>query len=344
MSGLESWSEEKQSGWLYRELAKAERDPHVSALFAKLALEADSQAIQWEKTLAANAQALPAFSPSLRARLVIAIARRIGPRRMRGALAAIKVRGLSAYSAAPVSGHAMPTSVEEIGRGHRSVGGGNLRAAIFGINDGLVSNASLILGVVGANVANAAVLTTGIAGMLAGAMAMAAGEFVSVSSQREMYEYQISLEADELKEYPEAEAEELALIYEARGLPLDEARRMAHTLISNPAHALDALAREELGLNPQELGSPTGAAVFSFVSFAIGALVPMLPFFVGARLPDAAWIGALLAALGLFATGAAMSLFTGRRAVRSGLRMLLIGGGAGAVTYAIGHVIGAGIG
>jgi len=344
MSGLESWSEEKQSGWLYRELAKAERDPHVSALFGKLALEADAQAIQWEKTLAANAQALPAFSPSLRARLVIAIARQIGPRRMRGALAAIKVRGLSAYSTAPVGGHAMPTSVEEIGRGHRSVGGGNLRAAIFGINDGLVSNASLILGVVGANVANATVLTTGIAGMLAGAMAMAAGEFVSVSSQREMYEYQISLEADELKEYPEAEAEELALIYEARGLPLDEARRMAHTLISNPEHALDALAREELGLNPQELGSPIGAAVFSFVSFAIGALVPLLPFFIGARLPDAAWIGAFLAALGLFATGAAMSLFTGRRAVRSGLRMLLIGGGAGMVTYAIGHLIGAGVG
>ncbi len=342
MSGLESWSEEKQSGWLYRELAKAERDPRISELFAKLALEADAQAGQWEKTL--RAQTLPAFSPPLRARMVIALARRIGPRRMRGALAAIKVRGLSAYSAAPVGGHAMPTSVEDIGRGHRSVGGGNLRAAIFGINDGLVSNASLILGVVGANVANATVLTTGIAGMIAGAMAMAAGEFVSVSSQREMYEYQISLEADELKEYPEAEAEELALIYEARGLPLEEARRMAHTLISNPEHALDALAREELGLNPQELGSPFGAAAFSFVSFAIGALVPMLPFFLGAKLPEAAWIGAALAALGLFATGAAMSLFTGRHALRSGMRMLLIGGGAGALTYAIGHVIGGGIG
>ena len=342
MSGLESWREEKQSGWLYRELAKAERDPEISALFGKLALEADAQARQWEKTL--GTQTLTPFAPSLRARLVIAIARRIGPRRMRGALAAIKVRGLSAYSAAPVGGHAMPTSVEEIGRGHRSVGGGNLRAAIFGINDGLVSNASLILGVVGANVANATVLTTGIAGMLAGAMAMAAGEFVSVSSQREMYEYQIALEADELKEYPEAEAEELALIYEARGLPLDEARRMAHTLISNPEHALDALAREELGLNPQELGSPIGAAAFSFVSFAIGALLPLLPFFVGARLPDAAWIGASLAALGLFATGAAMSLFTGRHALRSGLRMLSIGGGAGAVTYAIGHVVGASVG
>lgn len=338
MSGLESWREEKQSGWLYRELAKAEPDPHIAALFAKLAHEADAQALQWEKTLGAQAQQLPTPSPSMRARLVIALARRLGPRRMRTALAAIKVRGLSIYSSAPV-GHAMPTSVDEIGRGHRSVGGGNLRAAIFGINDGLVSNASLILGVVGAHVANATVITTGIAGVLAGAMAMAAGEFVSVSSQREMYEYQIALEADELKEYPEAEAEELALIYEARGLPLDEARRMAQTLISDPAHALDALAREELGLNPQELGSPFGAAAFSFVSFAIGALVPLLPFFVGARLPDAAWIGASLAALGLFATGAAMSLFTGRHAWRSGMRMLLIGGGAGAVTYAIGHVI-----
>ncbi len=342
MSGLESWREEKQSGWLYRQLAKAEPDATISALFAKLALEADAQAGQWEKNLAAHT--LPAFSPSLRARCVIALARRIGPRRMRGALAAIKVRGLSAYSAAPVGGHPMPTSVEEIGRGHRNIGGGNLRAAIFGVNDGLVSNASLILGVVGANIANAAVLTTGIAGMLAGAMAMAAGEFVSVRTQREMYEYQISLEADELKEYPEAEAEELALIYEARGLPLDEARRMAHTLISNPEHALDALAREELGLNPQELGSPFGAAAFSFVSFAIGALIPMLPFFVGTKLPDAAWIGAALAALGLFATGAAMSLFTGRHALRSGLRMLLIGGGAGALTFAIGHAIGARLG
>ncbi len=342
MSGLESWHEEKQSGWLYRELAKAESEPRISALFAKLAHEADAQALQWEKNI--GTQTLPAFAPSLRARLVIALARRIGPRRMRTALAAIKVRGLSAYSAAEVGGHAMPTSVDEIGRGHRSVGGGNLRAAIFGVNDGLVSNASLILGVVGANVANATVLTTGIAGMLAGAMAMAAGEFVSVSSQREMYEYQIALEADELKEYPEAEAEELALIYEARGLPLDEARRMAHTLISNPENALDALAREELGLNPQELGSPYGAAVFSFVSFAIGALVPLLPFFVGAKLPSAAWIGASLAASGLFGTGAAMSLFTGRRALRSGLRMLLIGGGAGALTFAIGQLIGGRLG
>ncbi|MEO8742714.1 MAG: VIT1/CCC1 transporter family protein, partial [Lysobacteraceae bacterium] len=281
-----------------------------------------------------------AFAPSLRARIVIALARQLGPRRMRTALASIKVRGLSAYSTVPVGGHPMPTSVDEVGRGHRSVGGGNLRAAIFGVNDGLVSNASLILGVVGAHAGNAMVLATGIAGLLAGALSMASGEYVSVRSQREMFEHQIALEADELKEYPDAEAEELALIYEARGLPLDEARRMAHTLIANPEHALDALAREELGLDPQELGSPIGAATFSFVAFTVGASVPLLPFVLGMQLPNAAIVGAGCAAIGLFATGAAMSLFTGRSAWRSGLRMLVIGVGAGAMTWAIGNGIG----
>jgi VIT1/CCC1 family predicted Fe2+/Mn2+ transporter len=344
MSGLASWREEKQSGWLYRELAQAERDPRIATLFGKLALEADAQAKQWETSLAVNGQALPAFAPSLRARIVMGLARRLGPRRMRTALASIKVRGLSAYSAVPVGGHPMPTSVDEIGRGHRSVGGGNLRAAIFGVNDGLVSNASLILGVVGANASNAMVLTTGIAGVLAGALSMASGEYISVRSQREMFEHQISLEADELKEYPEAEAEELALIYEARGVPIEEARRVAQALISNPEHALDALAREELGLNPQELGSPVGAATFSFVAFTVGALVPLLPFAFGMQLPGAAIVGTALAASGLFATGAAMSLFTGRRALRSGLRMLVIGVAAGAVTWAIGHAIGGQLG
>ena len=342
MSGLESWREEKQSGWLYRELAKAEPEQRIAELFAKLAREADAQAVQWEKSL--GLQSPPAFVPSVRARLTIALARAFGPRRMRTALAAIKVRGLSAYSAAEVGGHAMPTSVEQIGRGHRSVGGGNLRAAIFGINDGLVSNASLIMGMVGAHAGNATVMTAGIAGVLAGALSMASGEYVSVRSQREMFEHQIALEADELEEYPEAEAEELALIYEARGLPLDEARDVARKLISNPDHALDVLAREELGLNPEELGSPFGAAGFSFAAFTIGALVPMLPFFFGLVLPGAAVVGASLAAVGLFATGAAMSLFTGRAAVRGGLRMLLIGGGAGAATYAIGQLIGTQIG
>jgi len=250
---------------------------------------------------------------------------------------------LSAYGASPI-GHAMPTDVALIGRGHRTVGGGNLRAGIFGINDGLVSNASLILGMVGASANTGTVLATGIAGLLAGALSMAAGEFVSVRSQREMFEYQIGLEADELAEYPEAEAEELALIYAARGLPLEEARAIANKLIANPKHALDVLAREELGLNPDDLGSPFGAAGFSFVAFTIGALVPLFPFFFGAVLPVAAYAGVGLAGVALFGTGAAMSLFSGRSPWAGGLRMLAIGGGAGGVTFAIGSLIGGHVG
>lgn len=343
MNPYESWQEEKQSAWLYRALATAEAEARMSALFTQLGEAAEQQAEHWAKLVADKGQSLPTFAPESRAKLVAALARRLGPRRIKPALAAMKVRGLSAYGAAPI-GHAMPTDVAMIGRGHRTVGGGNLRAAIFGINDGLVSNASLILGMVGASASTGTVLATGIAGLLAGALSMAAGEFVSVRSQREMFEYQIGLEADELAEYPEAEAEELALIYAARGLPIDEARMMANKLIANPKHALDVLAREELGLNPDDLGSPFGAAGFSFVSFTLGALVPLLPFFFGAVLPVAAYSGAGLAGAGLFGTGAAMSLFSGRSPWAGGLRMLAIGGGAGIVTYLIGSLIGGHVG
>jgi vacuolar iron transporter family protein len=339
MDARDSWHEEKQSAWLYRALAEAETEARMSTLFGQLAVAAEEQSGHWAG-IAANAhQTLPGFVPQTRVKLVAALARRLGPRRIRPALAALKIRGLSAYDAAP--GHAMPTSVTEIGRGHRSVGGGNLRAAIFGINDGLVSNASLILGMVGAAAGTATVLATGVAGLLAGALSMAAGEFVSVRSQREMFEYQIGLEADELQQYPEAEAEELALIYAARGLPLADARAFAKRLVADPKQALNVLAREELGLNPDDLGSPIGAATFSFVSFTIGASVPLLPFLFGAALPQAAYLGTSLAAAGLFATGAAMSLFTGRSPWTGGARMLAIGGGAGIATYLIGGLVGA---
>jgi VIT1/CCC1 family predicted Fe2+/Mn2+ transporter len=340
MNPVESWYEEKQSAWLYRALAEAESEARMSTLFGQLAVAAEQQAEHWTKLIVDKGHALPEFVPEARVRLVAALARQLGPRRIKPALAAMKVRGLSAYGASPI-GHAMPTDVALIGRGHRTVGGGNLRAAIFGINDGLVSNASLILGMVGASASTGTVLATGIAGLLAGALSMAAGEFVSVRSQREMFEYQIGLEADELAEYPEAEAEELALIYAARGLPIDEARAVANRLIANPKHALDVLAREELGLNPDDLGSPFGAAGFSFVSFTIGALVPLIPFFLGSLLPIAAYAGAGLAGVALFSTGAAMSLFSGRSPWVGGLRMLAIGGGAGMVTFAIGSLVGA---
>jgi VIT1/CCC1 family predicted Fe2+/Mn2+ transporter len=340
MDPANSWSEEKQSAWLYRALAEAERDTRIAALFRALADAAEAQAATWEQAAAAAGQALPSpFQASGRARLVAALARRLGPRRVKPALAALKVRGLSAYTAA-LGGHLLPTDLAQVGLSHRTVGGGNLRAAIFGVNDGLVSNASLILGGVGAQASTGTVLATGIAGLLAGALSMAAGEYVSVRSQRELFEYQIGLEADELKQYPEAEAEELALIYIARGMDQAQACAFAHQLVRDPAQALDVLAREELGLNPDDLGSPVGAAVFSFSAFTVGALVPLVPFFAGSALPVAAYWGTGFAAVGLFGTGAAMSLFSGRNPLMGGLRMLGIGALAGATVFLIGHLIG----
>jgi VIT1/CCC1 family predicted Fe2+/Mn2+ transporter len=260
-------------------------------------------------------------------------------------LAAMKVRGLSVYDARPrTPGHLMPTSVADVGARHRGYGGGNLRAAVFGVSDGLVSNTSLIMGVAGAGAAAPLVLTAGVAGLLAGALSMAAGEYVSVRSQREMYEYQLGLERDELDEYPEEEAEELALIYEARGMEIGQARAVTRELVKQPDAALETLAREELGLNPDDLGSPLGAALASFLAFSAGALLPLLPFLIGTAPLSPALSAAVIAIVALFGIGAVLSLFTGRNAVRGGLRMMLIGAGAGAATWLIGRAIGTVVG
>jgi len=334
MSGLQSWQEEKQSAWLYRQIAAAEPDLRMRKLFLSLAEAAETQSKQWSSD--------GEFKPATRARIVAVLARRFGPRHLRPMLAAMKIRGLSAYDAIAVNGtHAMPVNVEEIGQRHKRFGGGNLRAAVFGVSDGLVSNTSLLMGIAGASSNNQLLLTSGVAGLLAGALSMAAGEYMSVRSQREMYEYQIGLEKDELNEYPDEEAEELALIYEARGMSLERAREISKDLMSNPQHALNVLAREELGLNPDDLGSPWGAALFSFVSFAAGALVPLLPYLFGVAGTSALTRSAALAAISLLIVGGALSLFSGRGAVFGAVRMLLIGGGAGAVTYLIGTLFGA---
>jgi len=343
MSAPQSWLEETRSAWLYRELARIETDARIAGLFAALGGEADKQAATWAAIATRENSALPRFVPAARERLTIGLARRLGPRRIKPLLAALKIRGLSAYDAV-VPGHATPTRLEDVGGRHRGFGGGNLRAAIFGANDGLVSNTSLILGVIGASSSTEATVTAGIAGLLAGALSMAAGEYVSVRSQRELFEYQIELERQELAEYPEAEAAELALIYQARGLSADEARALAGRLTADPKIALQVLAREELGLNPDDLGSPWGAALFSFGAFSVGALVPLVPFFAGGSLPSAGYIGAAMAAVGLFATGASLSLFTGRSALAGGGRMLAIGVGAGALTWLIGSLFGAAVG
>jgi VIT1/CCC1 family predicted Fe2+/Mn2+ transporter len=334
---LASWYEEKQSAWLYRVLAGVEREPVRSQLFSTLAHEADDQSLLWAAKAADAGAVLPDYSPALRARLVALLARRVGVRPMRQILAGMKVRGLSVYAEGHPSGHLMPATVQEVGQSHRSVGGGNLRAAVFGANDGLISNASLIMGVAGATADAHLVLVTGIAGLLAGALSMASGEFVSVRSQRELYEHQMALEEHELAEYPEEEAEELALIYSARGMDIEEARSVARKMLADPKHALDVLAREELGLNPDDLGSAWGAAGFSFMCFSVGALVPLVPFLLGHGGIVAA--GALTAAA-LFGLGGLISLFTGRRAILGGVRMLGIGAAAAAITYGLGCLLG----
>jgi VIT1/CCC1 family predicted Fe2+/Mn2+ transporter len=340
MSQHDGWAEEKRSAWLYRMVAQAERDGGRRALFHELAGEADKQAVMWELEAERAGRRLPQdFQPGMREHFIAALVRAFGPRAMRGVLAAMKVRGMSIYSKG-VPGHFMGPAMQGGEHRHRGVeSGGNLRAAVFGVNDGLVSNASLIMGVAGAGADNPIILLTGAAGLVAGAFSMAAGEYVSVRSQREMYEYQIGLERTELDQYPEAEAEELALIYQARGLDKTAAVQMADGIIADPERALLTLAREELGLNPEELGSPWGAAAYSFVSFGIGAAVPLLPF-VFTRGNLALGIAIVATGIALFAVGACLSLFTGRSATYSGARMAAIGAGAGAVTYAVGKLLG----
>jgi len=336
---LSHWWDEKRSAFLYRVMAASEGGTAREALFRDLAAAAEEQAGIWAETVTRDGGALPPFVPDIRGRIAALLIRRFGARRIKPVLAALKVRGLSIYSA-PKTGHAMPTTVEDVGRRHTGAGsGGNLRAAVFGVNDGLVSNASLILGVAGASAQSDVILLSGIAGLLAGAFSMAAGEYISVRSQRELFESQIALERAELDEYPAQEAAELALIYAARGVPREEAVRLADRMIADPSRALDTLAREELGLDPDELGSPLGAAGFSFLSFAVGASIPLAPFLFGTGTP-ALLLAIGLASLSLFAVGAALSLFTGRNAFWGGLRMLGIGGLAGAATFLIGKLLG----
>ena len=338
-TALERWQEEQGSSWVYRIVADAEPDPRHATLFRALAQAADEQAAIIAKEIPA-ADGPPAFRPTPRLRIVAFLVRVLGPKRCRPLLAAVKVRGLSIYDRhLVVAGHVMPKDVSEVGGRHHSVAGGNLRAAVFGVNDGLVSNACLILGVSGAAPDSGTVVLAGTAGLLAGAFSMAAGEYVSVRSQRELFEYQIGQERDELELYPEEEAEELALIYAARGVPVEKAREIAHVLIKDPEIALDALAREELGLNPADLGSPIGAAASSFFSFVAGAIVPLLPFLAGS-LDAALEISIAASAVALFAVGATLSLFSGRGAIIGGIRMLAIGAAAGAATWSIGRMLG----
>ncbi len=229
------------------------------------------------------------------------------------------------------------------GRRHKSVGGNALRAAVLGANDGLVSNMSLVMGVAGATNGEQGVLLAGMAGLLAGALSMALGEWISVKSSQELYERQMRLEMEEIENDPETEIKELQLIYIAKGIPEADAKNMAEKIMADKEHAHEVLVKEELGINAEELkGSAWTAAIASFVLFAIGAVIPVIPFFIGSGFTALIW-SVSASAVGLFLIGSAITLFTGRSIWFSGMRQVLFGLAAAAITFGIGKLIGVNI-
>ena len=358
---------ERDAIFLYDRLAEIERDPDRAAAFRRICANERRHADIWASRLEqAGVTVPPPGAVRLRIRVIIWLAQMLGTRRVADLVralegdeeanyaqqmtpetasiaaderehAAIWDAIIGARTLAANHGRRAHLSEEALHRGGRS---GTLRAAVFGANDGLVSNLSLVMGVAGAVTDNHFIVLAGTAGLLAGAFSMAAGEYISMQSQREMFENQIAIEREEMRVMPDVEQDELAQIYRAKGLPQADAERIAAHLMANPAQALDTKVREELGLDPDELGSSWGAAIWSFVAFTIGAAVPLIPFLLTSG--QLAFVSALSLSLGsLFAVGAAVSLVTGRNMVFSGVRQVLIGAVAAAVTYGVGSLIGA---
>jgi VIT1/CCC1 family predicted Fe2+/Mn2+ transporter len=348
-----NWHHELDAADLYTYLAGREPDEERKAVLLEMAQAEVRHAEVMERGLRQLGIDLPAHKMGAQTRAIKTIARLFGNRIVYPLLHGMEISGTAEYAAQDEATAALApeersharvlgtlsreSAVSE--RWHRSGGGGTLRASVFGISDGLLSNLSLIMGFAGATVESNVILLAGLAGMLAGASSMAAGEYVSMRAQRELFERQIDLESAELAVTPEAEAEELALIYRAKGVPEDEARRLAERLARDPRIALDTLVREELGLDPGELGSPWGAAIGSFLAFGVGAMIPVLPFFFGATWGLIA-LSCVLAGTAAFAVGASLSIFTGRNFLVSGARQLLIGAVAAALTFGLGKIIG----
>lgn len=358
--------DERNSAYLYQTLADIEKNPQIAEVYRRLAATEQAHAESWANKLAEAGVAVGAFKPAGRTRTLAWLARRFGAAAILPTMATMENKGVQGYSqtsgdqtmAASEQSHSrLLKTISQSGRGgmeggalaqlegrHRSAGGNALRAAVLGANDGLVSNFSLVMGVAGAQVANSTILLTGIAGLLAGAISMALGEWISVQSSRELYEKQIRTEQAEILASPEEEAEELALIYQSRGLDEQSARQLANQIMSKPEGALQALARDELGIDPEELGgSAWEAAITSFLLFAIGAIIPVIPFIFLSGM-NAVVVSAIFSAAGLFAIGSAITLFTGRSVLSSGIRQMLFGLAAAAITYLIGKLIGVSIG
>ena len=351
---------------LYRVLAEGSGRPEVAEVYRRLAVSEEAHAAVWRGRLRGLGDTRPDPGPSVRVQVLGWLARRFGAGAVLSGIVGAETADSRAYAgqsdaaalASDERSHArVLRHLAAAGRGglageelarlegrHRGAGGNALRAAVLGANDGLVSNFSLVMGVAGADLAGGTILLTGLAGLLAGAISMALGEWLSVQSSRELYQHQLRIEREELARAPEEEATELALIYQAKGLAPDQAQALAARLVADPNAAMDTLAREELGIDPEGLGgSAATAALTSFALFALGAVVPVAPYFLAGGV--AAVVASIaLSGPALFAIGAGTTLFTGRGVLFSGARQLAFGLAAGAVTYAAGRRVGAGLG
>ena len=354
---------ERDAVFLYGRLAEAEKNPDLSELYRKLAATEVKHVAFWEGRLKESGVTVPPFRPSLKTKLTARFASRYGAQSVVSSIAKVESGAANAYDGqsdaesvgmpgeersharvfgalAQASGGLAGGEVARFEGRHRA-GGNALRAGTLGANDGLLSVYSLVMGVAGAGVGKREILVTGAAGLLAGALSMALGEWISVQSSRELYERQINIERQELEETPEEEMEELALIYQAKGLDAEQARATAKRIISNGGDAaLDTLVREELAIDPKELGgSAWEAAVTSFGLFSLGAIIPVLPyvFFAGT---EGIVASSCASALGLFAIGALTTLMTGKNAILYGFRHVAIGLAAAALTFGIGRLIG----
>ncbi|MBZ5587785.1 MAG: VIT1/CCC1 transporter family protein [Acidobacteriia bacterium] len=363
-----NWQEEIDSAAIYAAIAQVEKAEKLAEVYRRLSASEEAHITFWEGKLRDAGVRATNRRPSFRSRVTVWLARRFGTQSVIPMLAMKEQAGRHDYDDQPEAlaanlpvvenSHARLLATISHARGsgmeggllarlegrHRAVGGNALRAAVLGANDGLVSVLSLVMGVAGAHSSNRAIVIAGLAGTLAGACAMAMGEWLSVQSARELAQRQIDIERDELREAPEEEQEELSLIYQAKGLGTDEANTLAAKLMADKENVLDTLTREELGLDPAELGgSAWEAAITSFFLFFTGAIAPVAPFLFLAGTPAVA-ISLAASGLALFTTGAAITLLTGRGVLFSGTRQLLIGMGAAAVTFGIGRLIGISVG
>lgn len=348
--------------YLYKLLSKKEENPEIGNIFRQMSEIEKSHALAFMKNQ--NIKSDPFPSPSTRVRMLELLGKIMGYDFVLGLMIDTEKRvsktiqnsrntltpglkSISDTSHVAILQNILANQTKVFGKDlarfekrHRTVGGNALRAAVLGGNDGLVSNFSLVMGIAGATSGNQEVLLAGMAGLLAGALSMALGEWISVKSSQELYENQMALEKEELEINPEGEEKEIALIYMSKGITENEAKKMASDIISDKSKAHEFLIQEELGINNEELqGSAMEAAVTSFILFAIGAIIPVIPFFFTTGL-NAILFSATISAIGLFIIGSVITLFTGRSIWFSGMRQVLFGLAAAAITYGIGSLIG----